>query len=62
MKAAPVLVFIAGILLTILAILAIDSAKKAESEEDGIPLPPAGYEYCVDNSGEILGFCRKGER
>lgn len=47
--------------LIILGILALTGELK-EPEEEGIPLPPPGYEYCVDNSGEVLGFCRKGER
>lgn len=46
-----------GVVLTIVVFfIAVSCAK---TDEDSIPMPPAGYEYCADDG--YMHFCRKGE-
>lgn len=61
-RTAQILIGAAIGTLIVLGILgAMGDLETAEDDSD-IPSPPPGYQWCVDNSGQILGFCREGDR
>lgn len=60
MKRAAELIIAAGIgVLITMAILWEVGELQPAPEDDLIPTAPPGYQYCVDRSGERLGFCTK---
>lgn len=46
------------VLALALVVLATLSGCKEEEPND-IPTPPPGYEFCVTDEGQGLGFCQK---
>lgn len=56
-----VLGWLAAVALVILAVylIALVSGKSEHREDDSIPVPPPGYQYC--SNGYDLKFCPKGD-
>lgn len=44
------------------ALTLVNVLESHENDSRMIPVPPPGYEYCTDGSGERLDFCKKGSK